>query len=674
MNPLIDFPNTPYSTLSFKDIEPQHFMPAAEHWMEVSRKRQEEITANSEPASFSNTLVPLEFASMELGIVTSCFFNLNSAETSDAIQEIARELSPKLTAFNNETLLNAALFSRIKSVWEHRKEESLDDESFRLLKETYEGFVRNGALLQGSDRDQLKSLSETLSKASLQFGEHVLKETQAFEYHTEDESELVGLPEGVLDQAKSAGADKGKSGYVLGLDMPTYISVMKYAENRALRETFYRAYATRAAKENENNNESVISELVNSRRAKAQLLGFDTHAALTLSKRMAKTPETVFSFLKDLREVAKPAAQSDLMNVQDFAKREGADYELQPWDFSFWSERLKKATLDLDDELLKPYFSLDSVLEGAFEVARRLYGLEFKANDSIQGYHEEVRAFEVSKSNGEFVSVLYTDFFPRPGKRAGAWMTSYRSMYSFEGNEVRPHISIVCNFTRPTGSKPSLLTFNEVLTLFHEFGHALHGMMAEGTYPSLTGTSVYWDFVELPSQIYENWCYQPAALELFAKHFETGEIIPSEYIQRIRESQQFMEGYATLRQLNFGFLDMAWHSMAEPFEGNVAEFEKEATRETQLFSPIDGIISSTAFSHIFQGGYSAGYYSYKWAEVLDADAFERFEEEGIFNEAVASDFAVVLSSGGTVPPDELFETFRGRAPKVDALLKRAGMN
>ena len=452
-NPLIDFPTSPFGTLNFNEIQPEHFMPAAEHWMEISRARQLDITSNTDAATFKNTVAALEFASLELGVVTSCFFNLNSAETNESIQEIARELSPKLTAFNNETLLNEALFERIKTVWEQRDNEKLDAESQRLLKETYEGFVRNGAMLEGEDREQLKSLSEALSKASLTFGENVLKETQEFQYHTEEKGILEGLPEGVLEQAKSAAAEKNKDGYVLGLDMPTYISIMKYALNRELRAEFYRAYASRAAKDNANNNEAIIQELVNKRRAKAQLLGFDSHAELTLSKRMAKTPQTVLSFLTDLREVSKPAAQADLKRVQEFAKAEGAEYDIQPWDFSFWSERLKKATLDLDDELLKPYFQLDDVLNGAFEVSRRLYGLEFVANESIQGYHEEVRAFEVRNANGEFVSVLYTDFFPRPGKRAGAWMTSYRSMYKQESEEVRPHISIVCNFTRPTGSK-----------------------------------------------------------------------------------------------------------------------------------------------------------------------------------------------------------------------------
>ncbi len=467
--------------------------------------------------------------------------------------------------------------------------------------------------------------------------------------------------------------EKGKEGYLFGLDMPTYISIMKYADNAALRETMYRAYGTRAAKDNEYNNEENIQELVNTRLAKAQLLGFDSHAALTLSKRMAKTPETVLSFLDDLKALAKPAAEKDLKAVQEFASAAGHQGEVKPWDFSYWSEKLKKATLNLDDNLLKPYFKIENVLAGVFDISAKLYGLSFTKNADIATYHEDVDAYEVYDKNGEFLSLLYTDFFPRAGKRAGAWMTSYRSMYSLDGRVVRPHISIVCNFTKPTADKPSLLTFNEVTTLFHEFGHALHGMMARGTYPSLTGTSVYWDFVELPSQILENWCYEPEALALFAKHYETGELLPKEYVDRIVESQQFMEGYATLRQLNFGYLDMTYHGRREPMEDSVADFERSATADTQLFSPVEGTLSSTAFSHIFQGGYSAGYYSYKWAEVLDADAFERFKQEGIFSAAAADGFAEILSSGGTVAPDELFKKFRGRDPKVDALLKRAGI-
>ena len=673
MNPLIDFPQTPFGSLAFDAIEPAHFMPAAEHWMNVARERISAITENTDIPSFGNTLVPLEFASKELGVVSSCFFNLNSAETNEDIQTIARELSPKLTLFNNETLLNEALFVRIKAVWENREQEQLDAESARLLKETYEGFVRNGALLEGEKRESLKSISEKLSKLSLSFGENVLKETQAFELHVADAEELAGLPEATIASAASLAEEKGKQGYVFGLDMPTYISIMKYADNAALREKMYRAYGTRAAKDNEYNNEQNIQELVNTRLAKAQLLGFDSHAALTLSKRMAKTPQTVLSFLDDLKALAKPAAEKDLKAVQEFASAAGHQGEVKPWDFSYWSEKLKKATLNLDDNLLKPYFKIENVLAGVFEISAKLYGLSFKKNPDIATYHEDVDAYEVYDKDGEFLSLLYTDFFPRAGKRAGAWMTSYRSMYTLEGEVVRPHISIVCNFTKPTADKPSLLTFNEVTTLFHEFGHALHGMMARGTYPSLTGTSVYWDFVELPSQILENWCYEPEALALFAKHYETGELLPKEYVDRIVESQQFMEGYATLRQLNFGYLDMTYHGRMEPMEGSVADFERSATADTQLFSPVEGTLSSTAFSHIFQGGYSAGYYSYKWAEVLDADAFERFKQEGIFSAAAADGFAEILSSGGTVAPDELFKKFRGRDPKVDALLKRAGI-
>ncbi|REJ61246.1 MAG: M3 family peptidase, partial [Bacteroidetes bacterium] len=583
MNPLIDFPQTPFESLAFDAIEPAHFMPAAEHWMNVARERISAITANTDTPTFNNTLVPLEFASKELGLVSSCFFNLNSAETNEDIQTIARELSPKLTLFNNETLLNEALFVRIKAVWENRNEESLDAESARLLKETYEGFVRNGALLEGEKRESLKSISEKLSKLSLSFGENVLKETQAFELHVADAEELAGLPEATIASAASLAQEKGKEGYVFGLDMPTYISIMKYADNAALREKMYRAYGTRAAKDNEYNNEQNIQELVNTRLAKAQLLGFDSHAALTLSKRMAKTPETVLSFLDDLKALAKPAAEKDLNAVQEFASAAGHQGEVKPWDFSYWSEKLKKATLNLDDNLLKPYFKIENVLAGVFDISAKLYGLSFTKNADIATYHEDVDAYEVYDKDGEFLSLLYTDFFPRAGKRAGAWMTSYRSMYTLEGEVVRPHISIVCNFTKPTADKPSLLTFNEVTTLFHEFGHALHGMMARGTYPSLTGTSVYWDFVELPSQILENWCYEPEALALFAKHYETGELLPKEYVDRIVESQQFMEGYATLRQLNFGYLDMTYHGLTEPMEGSVADFERSATADTQLF-------------------------------------------------------------------------------------------
>ncbi|MEC8458697.1 MAG: M3 family metallopeptidase, partial [Bacteroidota bacterium] len=578
-----------------------------------------------------------------------------------------------LSSFHNETLLNQKLFHRIKEVWRKRQDFELSKEDNRLLKETYEGFVRNGALLQGEQREQLKAFSEKLSKLSLSFGENVLKETQNFEYHTTHLEELDGLPEGTVEAAKSLAKERKKKGYVFGLDMPTYISIMKYSNSSSFREHFYRAYSTRAARDNDFNNEENIKELVNTRLRKAQLLGFNSHAELTLQRRMAKTPDTVLSFLNDLKALAKPAALKDLKEVQNFAAEHGHKGDLMAWDFSYWSEKLKKAKLELDDTLLKPYFKLENVLDGVFEISRKLYGLSFKQNRDIAVYHSDVDVYEVYDSNGDFLSLLYTDFFPREGKRAGAWMTSYRGMYTHQDKEVRPHISIVCNFTKPTDNKPSLLTFNEVTTLFHEFGHALHGMMARGTYPSLTGTNVYWDFVELPSQILENWCYEPQALALFAKHYETGEVLPKTYIDRIVESQQFMEGYMTLRQLNFGYLDMAYHHLDCLLEIPISVFERSATFDTQLFIPVEGSISSTAFSHIFQGGYCAGYYSYKWAEVLDADAFDLFKENGIFNKDVASRFADILSSGGTEAPDELYKKFRGRNPKVDALLRRAGI-
>ena len=673
MNPLIEFGKTPFESLDFNKIEPEHFMPAALHWMDVSRKRIDAICLNSELPSFKNTVVELEFSTKELNIVSGCFFNLNSAETNEYIQKIARELSPKLSLFHNETLLNQKLFERIKEVWQKRQDFVLSTEDHRLLKETYEGFVRNGALLQGEQREQLKAYSEKLSKLSLSFGENVLKETQNFEYHATHVEELDGLPEGTVEAAKSLAKERNKEGYVFGLDMPTYMSIMKYSNSSSFREYFYRAYSTRAAKGNAFNNEENIKELVNTRLNKAQILGFSSHAKLTLQKRMAKTPETVISFLNDLKELAKPAAVKDLKEVQNFAAEHGHQGDVMAWDFSYWSEKLKKAKLELDDTLLKPYFMLENVLDGVFEISWKLYGLRFTKNDEIATYHPEVDVYEVYDSNGNFLSLLYTDFFPREGKRAGAWMTSYRSMHVLDGKEVRPHISIVCNFTKPSVDKPSLLTFNEVTTLFHEFGHALHGMMARGTYPSLTGTNVYWDFVELPSQILENWCYEPEALELFAKHYETGEILPKIYVDRIVESQQFMEGYMTLRQLNFGYLDMAYHNLKSPLKSSITEFERAATAETQLFLPVEGSISSTAFSHIFQGGYSAGYYSYKWAEVLDADAFELFKEKGIFNKDVASRFGEILSRGGTEAPDELYQKFRNRNPRVEALLRRAGI-
>ncbi len=672
MNPLISFPERTHGTLSFGELRPEHFMPALTHWMSVAKERQAQIVANEELPNFVNTVEALEFSTLELDRVSSCFFNLYSAETSEEIQKIAREFSPALTAFGNETLLNKPLFERIKAVYDRREEEVLTPEQVRLLEETYQGFVRNGALLEGVDRETLMELSATLSTRALQFGEHVLAHTQAFKFNTKDVEELRGLPEDVVELARQKAEEEGETGYSFGLDMPTYMAIMKYAEDSNLRKFFYIAYNSRAAQNNEWNNEQTIADLVNTRLAKAQLLGFENHASFILSKRMAKDEQTVFQFLEELKKVAKPAAQKEVEEVRTFAQERGA-LELHPWDFSYWSEQLKLAKYALDDELLKPYFSLEKVLDGAFQVSGKLYGLTFERNSTIEVYHPDVHAYEVFDRAGALLAVLYTDFFPRPGKRAGAWMTSYKSMYTYNGVEERPHISIVCNFTKPTATKPSLLTFNEVTTLFHEFGHALHGMLARGTYPSLTGTSVYWDFVELPSQIFENWCYEEEALALFAHHYQSGELIKSEYIQRLKQIQTYLEGYMTLRQLNFGFLDMAWHTLRVPFDGQVVSFEEQATADTSLFTPVQGTLSSTAFSHIFQGGYSAGYYSYKWAEVLDADAFQYFKEEGLFNEAVAAKFEKLLSSGGTVAPEVLYREFRGRDPKVTALLKRAGL-
>lgn len=673
MNPFITQDRSVHGTVPFHLVQHDHFLPALDHCIALANERIDAIVENPAAPTFENTLEALEFSSLELDELSSTFFNLNSAETTPEIQTIAREFAPKLTAHSNAVLLNEGLFKRLRVLWETKEQLDLEPEQARLLSETYEGFVRRGAELKGEKKTQLKELSESLSKAALLFGEHVLADTQAFEWFSETGEALAGLPEYVMEAAKLKASDQGKVGYALGLDMPTYMAVMKYAQDRKLRQHFYLNYTSRAFADNANNNTAVVEQLVNQRLEKAQLLGFEHHAALTLGKRMAKDAGTVWEFIDSLKKVAAPACQRDLNELKDFAATKGLEGALEPWDFSFYAEQLKKERFSIDDELLKPYFKLDNVLDGAFQVAHKLYGLSFVENPDIPVYHDNVVPYEVYDAQGDFLSVLYTDFFPRTGKRAGAWMTSYRNQYVLNGNMVRPHISIVCNFTAPTPTLPSLLTFNEVLTLFHEFGHALHGMLANTMYPSMSGTSVYWDFVELPSQILENWCYEPEALALFARHYETGAVIPQEYVDRIREASTFMEGYMTLRQLNFAQLDMHWHTQTTPLSTSVRNFELEATADTSTFPPVDGTCVSTAFSHIFQGGYSAGYYSYKWAEVLDADAFDRFKQEGIFNPEVASAFKRILSKGGTIAPDELFETFRGRAPKVDALLRRSGL-
>ena len=671
MNPLLDH----FDTAPFSKIVVENYKPAIQEAIEIAKQEILQIVTNSGTPTFDNTTVALDFTGEKINRITSIFFNLNSAETSDEIQKIAQEISPWLSEFRNDITLNEKLFVKVKSVFDEKETLILTPEQEMLLEKQYKNFARNGANLNEADKVTLRKIDAKLSKLSLQFGENVLAETNNYELIITNEKELSGLPESVKEAAKMVATQKEKKGWIFTLDYPSYIPFLTYADNRELRKELSIAAGKKGFQNNKYNNEKVVLDIVNLRHQRANLLGYKTHAHFVLEERMAETPEKVISFSEELLRKAKPAARREFIALENYAKKLDGIDQLQKWDSAFYSEKLKKELFSLDQEILKPYFKLENVIDGVFTIANKLYDLNFEEVNTIEKYHEEVKTYHVTDADGNFISVFYADFHPRKGKRNGAWMTSYKPQQIKDGINERPHISIVCNFTKPTDTKPSLLTFNEVTTLFHEFGHALHGILANTTYNSLSGTSVSWDFVELPSQVLENWCYEKEALELFAKHYETGETIPMEYVEKIKESASFHEGMQTLRQLSFGLLDMNWHAGESPETIiSVKEFENNAFSETQLFPGVDENCMSTAFSHIFQGGYSAGYYSYKWAEVLDADAFEYFQEKGIFNKEVATKFKEnVLSKGGTEKPMTLYKRFRGKEPNSNALLKRAGL-
>ena len=674
-NPLLEPFKAPFETAPFDQIKPEHYLPAIEKSIEIAKAEIAALTGNEAAPTFANTIEALERSGRLSGIISGIFFNLNSAETNDEIQKLAREISPLLTEFHNDILLDEKLYERIKTVYDQKNQYDLTPEAATLLDKTYKSFVRNGAGLDEEAKKKLRKIDKSLSQLSLEFGEHLLKETNNYMMVLEDESELEGMPESLKEAAASLAEEKSKKGtWVITMDYPSYIPFMTYCSNRKRREELYKVFASRGYKGDENDNREIVKKIVNLRHDRANLLGYKTHAHFVLEERMAESPAKVKDFLKELLDYSRPVAENDVAEVLEYAKKLDGVEKLERWDFAYYSEKLKKDKFSIDDELLKPYFKLENVIDGVFKVAEMLYGISFKENKEIPVYHKDVKAFEVLDSAGNHKAVFYADFFPRAGKRAGAWMTSYRGQYKEDGKNVRPHVSIVCNFTKPTATKPSLLTFNEVTTLFHEFGHALHGLLAEGVYSSLSGTHVYWDFVELPSQIMENWAYEKECLDLFARHYETGEKIPEELITRIKESANFMEGYQTLRQLSFGLLDMGWHGTDPKAIEDVYSYEKELIKDTELFPEVAGMLTSTAFAHIFQGGYSSGYYSYKWAEVLDADAFEFFQEKGIFNKEVSDLFQKhVLSAGGSEHPMELYKRFRGKEPSPKALLKRAGL-
>ncbi len=670
MNPLL----TPFDTAPFSKIENEHFKPAFLQAIDDARSEIDAIANAKEAPNFENTIKALDFAGQHLDRVSSVFFNLNSAETNAEIQKIAQEISPLLTEFSNDITLNQNLFKRVKAVYDQRQDLELSKEEQTLLEKKYKSFSRNGANLPDDKKKRLREIDAELSKLKLQFGENVLAETNKYEMQLTDEKDLDGLPEGEKEAAAHLAKSKGKEGWLITLDYPSYIPFMKYASNRKLRKELSIAFGSKGFHNDELDNQQNIIRIANLRHERANLLGYKTHAHYVLEERMAETPEKVHQFLNELLEKAKPAAEREFAQLETFAKEIDDIDRLEKWDGAYYSEKLKQKLFDLDDEKLKPYFKLENVIAGVFKVAEKLFDLQFEEVFDVDKYHPDVKTYRVYDGNKQFISLFYADFHPRPGKRGGAWMTSYKPQYMENGINVRPHISNVCNFTKPTANKPSLLTFNEVTTLFHEFGHGLHGMLANTVYPGLSGTSVYWDFVELPSQIMENWCYEKEALELFATHYQTGEVIPMELVQKIKDSATFQEGMATLRQLSFGLLDMAWHEADPSKVSDVKSQELAAFKETDLYPECEDTCMSTSFSHIFQGGYSSGYYSYKWAEVLDADAFSYFKEQGIFNKEVAAKFKNnVLSMGGTEKPMDLYKRFRGSEPKIEALLKRAGL-
>lgn len=669
-NPLL----SQFDLAPFSKIKSEHFEPAFREALRQAKEEINKITENTAAPSFENTIEPLEASGEQLNRVASILFNLNSAETSTEIQQIAQQVSPWLSEFSNDLILNETLFARVKSVYETKDSLALSTEQTKLLEESYANFSRNGANLPKDKQEQLRAIDQELAKLSLKFGEHVLAETNNFQLTVLEESKLEGLPDDAKETAAQLAKEKGLEGFLFTLHYPSYLPFMKYVKDRDLRKEMALAFGRKGFQDNANNNEAIVLEVANLRFKRAQLLGYETHAHFVLEQRMAKTPTQVNNFLEDLLNKAKPAATKEFEELSNFAKEQDQIDQLQKWDAAYYAEKLKQKKFDLNEEELKPYFELSNVIKGVFTIAGKLFDLKFEEVDDIDVYHEEVKTYRVTNTEGNFIAVFYADFHPRPGKRDGAWMTVYKNQQITAGENSRPHISIVCNFTRPTATKPSLLTFNEVTTLFHEFGHALHGMLANTTYASLSGTSVYWDFVELPSQLLENWCYEEEALALFAKHYQTGEVIPMHLVEKIKASSNFQEGMQTLRQLSFGRLDMAWHGIDPTSITDVKSHEINAFKGTKFYPDVSENCMSTAFSHIFQGGYSSGYYSYKWAEVLDADAFAYFKEKGIFNKEVAASFkATVLSQGGTIDPMELYKKFRGQKPKPEALLKRAGL-
>lgn len=674
-NPFLSKYRTPYSTAPFDKIKTEHYEPAFEAGIRQHQQEIDAIVNQRSTPTFENTIEALDRSGDLLTRVSSVFFALLSAESNDEMMEISQRISPKLSEHSNNINLNEGLFQRVKAVYDNREEMNLTPEQTMLLTETYNGFVRSGANLSGTDKERYRQLSSELSQLTLTFGQNVLKETNRFSMLLTDKKELEGLPQDIIEAAAELAREEGKEGWLFNLSYPSYVPFMKYSSRRDLREKMYRAYNSRCTG-GEYNNLDIMKRIAEVRLEIARLMGKNTYAEYALERRMAQNSQNVYNLLNQLLEAYTPTALQEVKEVQGFAiGKEGRNITLMPWDWSYYADKLKDAKYDLNDEMLKPYFELENVKKGIFGLATDLYGITFQKNEAIPVYHPEVEAFEVKDADGRMLAILYTDFHPRSGKRSGAWMTEFKGQWRKKnGEDSRPHITIVMNFSRPSGNQPALLTYDEVETFIHEFGHALHGMFANTTYPSLSGTNVYRDFVELPSQIMENWLSEKDFLDRFAVHYQSGEKIPEALVQKIRDAGNFNVGYACLRQLSFGLLDMAWYTITAPIDTDVATFEKKATASTQILPAVEGAVTGAQFSHIFSGGYAAGYYSYKWAEVLDADAFALFKERGIFDKETATSFRKnILEKGGTEPPMELYKRFRGNEPSIEALMRRDGI-
>ena len=674
MNPFLTEYHTPYHTTPFHLIRMEHYEPAMLQGMEEHNKEIEAIIQNPDEPSFSNTIVALEKSGELLNRVSTVFSNLHSAETNDEMDALAEKIMPMLTEHSNNITLNAQLFNRIKAVYDNKDHLSLNGEEYMLLENTYQSFIRSGANLCEKDKDEFKRISADLSLNILKYSQNLLKETNAYELRLSEE-QLQGLPESAIATYAQTAKEKGKEGYIVTLQIPSFSPFMKYSTNRELRKELYTAYHTQCTHDNEFNNLDLVKTLVNLRLRRAQLLGYPCVADFVLTRRMAENSERVYHLINQLLNAYAPTAKKEMFELQALAKElEGENFELMPWDLAYYAEKLKEKKFNFNEEELRPYFELGQVIQGVFGLATLLYDITFKENKEIPVYHPDVKAYEVHDKNGDFLAILYADFHPRAGKRSGAWMTSYKEQWKDEKGNSRPHVSVTMNFTKPSEERPALLTFSEVNTFLHEFGHALHGIFADTTYSSMSGTNVFWDFVELPSQFMENFATEKEFLNTFAKHYQTGASIPEELVQRIIDSSNHLVAYSCLRQLSFGLLDMAWYTRTTPFDGDVKVYEKDAMEKAQVFPTLKEACMSVQFPHIMSGGYAAGYYSYKWAEVLDADAFSHFKEYGLFNKEVANSFREnVLSKGGTEHPMTLYKRFRGQEPSIDALMKRNGI-